>query len=174
MNLVRPVAVLTLTLSVAACNSEDVINPNGTLRCEIPQTLQQNMLSRVNYYRSQRVACGGQLYNPVPALSWNSRLTSAAQVHANDMAQNDFFSHQGSDGTDGAIRIQNQGYNWFAWGENLASGAVTTVEAVDRLIRSPEHCVNIMNSAFTEMGGACAEDSDSFYGTYYVQTFGDR
>lgn len=174
MNLVRPIAVLSFMLSISACNTEELINPNSSFRCETPTEVQQVMLSRVNFYRAQTISCGGQIYNRAPLLTWNSQLEAAAQVHANDMAVNDFFSHSGSDNSDGAVRIQNQGYNWVAWGENLASGAESTIQAVDRLIASPEHCVNIMNSAFTEMGGACAQNSDSTFGTYHVQVFGAR
>lgn len=174
MKSVRPVAVLSLALTVSACNTKEIINPNASFRCEAPSELQQVMLDRVNFYRAQTINCGGQIFNPASSLAWNSQLRAAAQVHANDMAVNDFFSHSGSDNSDGASRIQNQGYNWRAWGENLASGAVSTTQAVDRLIASPEHCVNIMNSQFTEMGGACAQNADSTYGTYHVQVFGNR
>ncbi|CAA6820620.1 MAG: SCP/PR1 domain-containing proteins [uncultured Thiotrichaceae bacterium] len=174
MNLVRPIAVLSLMLSVSACNTEELISSNASFRCEIPSEVQQAMLSRVNFYREQTVNCGGQIFNGAPALTWNSQLEAAAQVHANDMAKYDFFSHVGSDGSDGALRIEDQNYNWVAWGENLASGAESTKQAVDRLINSPEHCVNIMESGFAELGGACAQNADSYFGTYYVQVFGDR
>lgn len=174
MKLVRPVAVLCLLLSISACNSDEITNPNASFRCDASIDLQQVMLDRINFYRAQTVNCGGQLFNPAPSLTWNSQLRNAAQTHANDMANNNFFSHTGSDGSDGARRIQNQGYNWLAWGENLVSGSQSTIQAVDRLVASPEHCVNIMNSQFTEMGGACAQNSDSTFGTYHVQVFGDR
>lgn len=43
---------------------------------------------------------------------------------------------------------------------------------VNRSEESPGHCANIMNSAFTEMGMAKADNTDSRYTTYWTQTLG--
>ncbi|WP_319796381.1 CAP domain-containing protein [Halomonas sp. FeN2] len=44
---------------------------------------------------------------------------------------------------------------------------------VEGWLDSPGHCRNIMNDAFTEMGMAKAEDSESRYSTYWTQTLGN-
>ena len=50
----------------------------------------------------------------------------------------------------------------------------TSVSAVvEGWLDSPGHCRNIMNDAFTEMGMAKAEDSESRYSTYWTQTLGN-
>lgn len=38
-------------------------------------------------------------------------------------------------------------------------------------IKSPEHCANLMNPAFTEMGVAFAIDRKSELGVYWTQEF---
>ena len=47
-------------------------------------------------------------------------------------------------------------------------------DAVAAWIKSPEHCANVMNPAFTEMGVAYAVDSRSDIGVYWTQAFGTR
>tara|TARA_R100000322_G_scaffold149834_1_gene106789 strand:- start:686 stop:934 length:249 start_codon:yes stop_codon:yes gene_type:complete len=44
--------------------------------------------------------------------------------------------------------------------------------AIKSWIESPGHCHNLMNDAFTDMGMAHAEDSDSRFTHYWVQTLG--
>lgn len=52
----------------------------------------------------------------------DDRLQAAARAHAVDMAQNDFFSHTGSDGSSVADRTTMAGYLWTTVGENIAAG----------------------------------------------------
>jgi uncharacterized protein YkwD len=58
----------------------------------------------------------------LPPLTANSALTSAAAVHSNDMADNNFFSHTGSDGSNPGQRISRAGYSYYTYGENIAAG----------------------------------------------------
>jgi uncharacterized protein YkwD len=57
-------------------------------------------------------------------------------------------------------------------GENLAGGQLQPEDAVAGWIKSPEHCANLMNPAFTEMGSAYAVDPGSEMGVYWAQAFG--
>ena len=57
---------------------------------------------------------------PVPPLSWDNRLQQAAQRHAKDMAQQGFFSHQGSDDSNVSTRARDAGFAWKNIGENIA------------------------------------------------------
>lgn len=65
----------------------------------------------------------------VPALCLNSKLTAAAQAHARDQAAMRRMSHTGSNGSTMSSRINAQGYDWNAIGENVAWG-YTSVRAV--------------------------------------------
>ena len=41
-------------------------------------------------------------------------------------------------------------------------------------IKSPSHCANLMNPAYTEMGAAFAVNARSEMGVYWTQVFGTR
>ena len=104
----------------------------------------------------------------VGPLTANSLLTAAASAHAEDMANNGFFSHTGSDGSSSADRATRAGYNWSTVGENIASGATTAAQVMEMWMNSSGHRANILNANFTEIGVAV----DSRGGLLWVQVFG--
>jgi uncharacterized protein YkwD len=139
---------------------------------ECMSDLDMEMLAAVNQARIVARSCGE---NPRPAvgkLIWNCRLQQAAIVHSEDMANNDFFSHTGSDGSNAGDRITRTGYVWSHAGENLAAGYHTVGTAMAGLLRSPDHCDNIMSSHYTEFGSAYRTNSDSSLQRYWTQNFG--
>ncbi|MDI3521718.1 MAG: hypothetical protein PWR04_1706 [Anaerophaga sp.] len=127
---------------------------------------EREMLQLVNDARMTRRLCGGKRHEAVPPLKWNGKLAKAAQKHADDMADNDFFDHTGSDKSTVVMRIEREDYLWMAVGENVAMGPRSVEEAVEGWLESPGHCSNIMNGEFTEMGAALSRD-----GKYWVQVF---
>jgi len=153
---------------------------------------QRRFLEAINKVRSQAHDCGtenGTVYGvmgPSAPLTWNDKLYRAAQMHNNDMAQADFFSHTGSGtstdlaaqalhpgtGSTPSERIEYQGYSWSAYGENLAGGQNTLDEAISAWLNSPGHCANLMNSAFTEVGMSHVIDQGATYVNYWTQDFG--
>ena len=137
-----------------------------------PTEQQQQMLARVNEARSQARQCGEQPFNAASPLTWSCPLTAAAQAHADDMAENDYFSHTGQDGNSVGERATQQSYAWRTVGENIAAGHTTADAAIESWINSPGHCRNLMNDDFTEMGMAYAENADARFTHYWVQTLG--
>jgi uncharacterized protein YkwD len=125
------------------------------------------MLQLINSVRQKGCQCGDTFYNPAPSLIWNNQLETAAYVHSEDMYTNKYFDHKAPDGSNGGVRIEQAGYNWFAFGENIAMGYRSEKEVVDGWLQSPGHCKNIMNSSFEEMGVARV-------GTYWTQEFGAK
>ncbi|MEA2120498.1 CAP domain-containing protein [Halovibrio sp. HP20-50] len=140
--------------------------------CELNDQ-QQAMLSQVNEARSQARHCGDQRFEAVQSLVWSCKLEAAAESHSQDMAKNDYFSHAGPDGAGIEQRVSHQDYVWQAVGENIAAGHTSVSAVVEGWLESPNHCRNIMNDAFTEMGMAKAKDSESRYSTYWTQTLGN-
>lgn len=126
----------------------------------------REMLEQVNEARMEKRRCGGTRHAAVPPLTWNAKLAQAAQKHANDMAENNFFGHEGSDKSSLVDRIEREKYQWRAVGENVAMGQRSVVQVVEGWLESPGHCSNIMNGDFTEMGAALSHD-----GKYWVQVF---
>jgi uncharacterized protein YkwD len=88
------------------------------------------------------------------------------------MARNNYFSHRGRDGSDPAQRVERAGYRYRATGENIAGGQMQAEDAMAAWVKSPEHCANLMNPAYTEMGVAYAVDPGSDMGVYWAQAFG--
>lgn len=140
------------------------------LGCEAPlESLQVQILELINTARSSSRTCGTEFFNAASPLSWNSTLASAARVHASDMANNDFFSHTGSDGSSASNRVTAAGYDWRSVGENIAAGRDNASVTVDDWLDSPGHCRNIMNATFEEMAVSCVENAASTYGRYWTQ-----
>ena len=107
-----------------------------------------------------------------PALTWNCELETAARGHSMDMANNNFFSHTGSDNSSAGDRISREGYRWSAWGENIAAGYSSVSAVMNGWINSQGHCSNLMSSSFTELGAAKFINNASTYRIYWTQAFG--
>lgn len=92
-------------------------------------------------------------------LTFSGLLSEAAVAHCQDMENNGFFSHTGSDGSDAGIRITRTGYQWSAYGENIAQGFTTPEDVVNAWMNSPHHRENILNSQFTQLGVGVVDDT---------------
>ena len=90
------------------------------------------------------------------------------------MANNNFFSHTGSNGQSVGSRATQAGYVWSTVGENIAAGgSLSSVAAVVQAwVNSPGHCENLMRSSFTELGASKYSNNTSTYGVYWTQVFG--
>ena len=104
------------------------------------------------------------------ALTVNSEMAAFAQGHAEDMAFNNFLSHDGSDGSFGermaSYSIAHPGQGIF--GEILAIG--TPQNAMDQW-RMDEHWDFVLGT-FTQFGVGYAYSSCSDYGGYFTVDFG--
>jgi uncharacterized protein YkwD len=105
----------------------------------------------------------------LPPLKANAQLTQAARLHARDIAERNQLSHEGSDGSDPAMRVKRAGYVFKEVAENVAAGQDTVADAMRSWIESPPHRKNILGD-FTEMGGAVAKASDGQ--SYWCVDFG--
>jgi uncharacterized protein YkwD len=133
------------------------------------KSVEREVLQRVNAARSQARSCGGTSYKAAPPVQLSSMLNRAALLHAQDMARNGHFEHEGTDGSTPAERIARVGYRWRHVAENIAAGAPTAESVVEGWLKSPGHCANIMGAEYREMGIAFALDSRSEAGIYWSQ-----
>jgi len=139
---------------------------------ESEQAAGQRVLDLVNQARATPRYCGNTRFNAARPLRWNDTLAEVSRLHAEDMARYNYFSHGGRDGSNPAQRVERAGYRYRSTGENIAAGQMKPEEAVAGWIKSPGHCANLMNPAFTEMGVAFAVDPGSELGVYWAQEFG--
>lgn len=111
--------------------------------------------------------------NKCSALKMDSHLLAAARLHSADMAQNDYFSHTGLDGTGPDARMKAAGYDISGgWAENIAEGYPTPDAVMAAWLGSPGHKQNIVNCAMKSIGvgiGAAADGA-----LYWTQDFGGR
>jgi uncharacterized protein YkwD len=136
------------------------------------QSAGQRVLDLVNQARATPRYCGNRAFDAARPVRWNDSLAEASRLHAEDMARYNYFSHSGRDGSDPAQRVERAGYSYRSMGENIAGGQMKPEDAMAGWIKSPEHCANLMNPAFTEMGVAFAVDPRSEMGVYWAQAFG--
>jgi len=132
----------------------------------------REFLKQINHVRETGCTCGTTPMPPAPPLVWNDDLEKAAQGHAWDMSNNNYFSHTSKDGRSMEDRIVFAGYIFkgfksFAIGENIAFGQNNITEVMDGWLKSPGHCKNLLNPQFKEIG--VAENHN-----YWVQDFGGR
>ena len=146
----------------------DTVIDYSQIACE--DTL-SSVVGLMNEKRAQAQVCGTTNYPAVPALELNAILTLASQGHADNMANYDFFAHEGLDGLSVNGRVDELGYAWFYVGENIAAGYFSAESVIDGWMNSEGHCKNMMSANFTEVGLACTVNNDSIYKTYWVQSF---
>ncbi len=139
-----------------------------------PTQLETELLEAHNQARSQARLCDTESFSAAPALQWNCTLAEISHQHSNDMAQNDFFDHTGSDGLTAFDRMTNAGYSYSYAGENIAAGQQDVATVIEAWLNSPGHCRNIMNKNFTQLGAARVDSSlsSSTYGIYWTVDFG--
>lgn len=99
----------------SATTSPSVDTPPGTVNKVI-------ILQLINTARKKGCQCGEIYYSPAAPLSWNDHLEQAALKHTIEMADKNMFSHISVNGADPGSRISASGYNWKAFGENIAMG----------------------------------------------------
>ena len=86
------------------------------------------------------------------ALQFNPRLGQAAMKHACDMAQNNFFGHRGTDGSNSQARVRQAGYRECLVAENLAWGYPTSQQIISGWMNSQGHRFNMLHPRAYEMG----------------------
>ncbi len=84
----------------------------------------------------------------LPPLADNAELDTSAQNWTTWMVANDQFTHGSAFGD----RISAVGYDWQTAGENIATGFATPRAVVTAWMASLDHCRNILDPAFRDVG----------------------
>jgi uncharacterized protein YkwD len=108
----------------------------------------------------------------LPRLVDSHRVSQAALRHSNDMADNNFFSHTGTDGSRAGIRLEEACYNWQAYGEIIAAGFASPSSVVTAWMKSPGHKSVILDPTFADFGAGYAYNASSRYKHYWTVDFG--
>ena len=144
--------------TVAAAHQD--VKSSQALSSDPGGSVQQQALDLVNEHR-RRGGCGN--------LTVDRRLIVAANRHAADMARRGYFAHEDSHGDRAGERVEDAGYEWSRFGENIARGQDSVFEVVDGWMHSPEHRENIMDCRLHQVGVGLAFADDRT--PYWVQDF---
>lgn len=98
----------------------------------------------------------------VAPLELDSELCAAADIRAKEVAGS--FSHTRPDGRGCFTVLDDAGYKYYAFGENIAGGFRSAKSVVGVWMTSPGHRANILNKNFTKLGVGKS-------GVYWVQLF---
>ncbi len=104
----------------------------------------------IAYSNSDRASAG------LHALSGNLLLRQAAQLKADDMVRLHYFDHTNPSGLKAPHWLSIAGYDFNAYGENLALGFSDPQKLYTAWMASDGHRANILHSSFTEIGVASA------------------
>ncbi|CAA6807068.1 MAG: SCP-like extracellular [uncultured Sulfurovum sp.] len=186
------------TLSFTVQNSEGVSTTDTMIVIVTTQEIDRNIpslsealksdyLTAINRARTTEQDCRSKGVLPATTtVKWNEKLYKASYEHIQDLIATETFSHDGS-GTESdwsgyalskkstqVERVQSYRYSWERLGENLAGGTIidTAEKAVQSWIDSDNHCENLMNPLFTEVGMVQLSDENSLYTNYWGQNFG--
>ena len=85
-------------------------------------------------------------------LKENPLLDAAAKQKAEDMSQNNYFSHNSPTGVKPWYWITKSGYNYHYAGENLAMNFIDSEEVVKAWLNSPGHRENLLNKNYQDIG----------------------
>jgi uncharacterized protein YkwD len=123
-----------------------------------PDSSAQDQVVALTNAERQQAGCG--------PLTVDADITAAAQGHATDMANRDYFEHTTPEGVTFDQRIRNAGYS-RPGAENIAKGASSAAQVMDLWMNSAGHRANILNCDLNTIGVALDRD-----GFYWVQDFG--
>ncbi len=138
---------------------------SGLTLPDVP-VLQQQMLALVN---------GARVANGLFPVAWDETAVSAATLHAQDMAQHNYFSHWNQEGLGPEHRYMLIGgehvvmenlHSFFYTYEDGRAAPITNWQEViqnahDGLMNSPGHYANIMDPAHTHVGIGMAYNAET-------------
>jgi uncharacterized protein YkwD len=97
--------------------------------------------------------------NGLAPTAWHPQVAAAALAHSSDMAARGVMSHTGSDGSNTGDRLRRAGFEWTAWGENVAAGFTDAAAVFNAWMGSSGHRRQILGN-FTYVGVAAVAATD--------------
>ncbi len=154
--LIQGISFATSALDETEKNKEinDMVQEVATLSKEEKETL-----NAINEYRRE---------NGLSDLKAISKLQDVAKIKAEDIVENEYFSHNSENLGTPFEMLKDNGVRYKVAGENLA-GSTTPEKAVNAWIDSPSHRDNILDEDY-EYTGIYVIDSP-VYGKIFVQIF---
>lgn len=99
-----------------------------------------------------------RVQNNLLELKESETLNKVALSRAQDMLQNNYFSHQSPNGKSFINELEKNKYYFSSAGENLAIDFYENEKIISSWMQSPTHRQNILNPDFKEIGIGRADD----------------
>ncbi len=158
----RPTGSPSSTASPSASKSARPAHTGASPTPTISQrTRTENAVAALTNAEREKAGC--------PALRIDERLRKAARGHSEDMAAQDYFSHDSPDGTTPWDRAEAAGYPDPS-GENIARGYPDATSVVEAWMNSAGHRANILNCDSKAIG--VGVDLNTENGPYWTEMFG--
>lgn len=125
-----------------------------------PVPVKQQVIDGVNIERAKQ---------GIPPLTYQGKLETSAQAHADDMLARAYFSHENPEGERSVHRIKRTGYGVVdtnacncsyrvALGENIAKGQQSVEQVIREWMASPTHREAMLSKDYKEIGVGVTED----------------
>ncbi|WP_299190568.1 CAP domain-containing protein [uncultured Litoreibacter sp.] len=140
-------------LILAACGPD--AEPETTVDWAVfdaPRAAQSEVAAPVDAGDLGSILNARRAENGLAALVASPKLAAAAQVHAQDMAAQGYFSHISPGGSKPSDRVRAQGYQFCFVAENIAQGQPTAARVMESWMASAGHRRNNLNKKATEYG----------------------
>ena len=121
--------------------------------------MEKMVQQRINEIRQQK---------GLNSLQNNEKLAQVARNYSRQMAQDNFFSHTGSDNSTLRDRVRSGGISYRVVGENLfksINASEPVPLAIEGWMNSPGHRENILRPAFTQTGIGIWRQGNTYYMT---------
>ena len=163
----RKLRVPALCFAMTACSTIAVPSTGGTGASVPPATSGATVEAEiVRYTNEQRVR------NGLPAFVTSAKLTDAARIHAQQMAEHQRMDHTINSAPYPTLlsRLQAVQYSYSSAAENVAWNDPSAQSVVTGWMNSAGHRANILNPNLREIGAAMARSARGE--PYWVQVFG--
>lgn len=129
--------------------------PSTTRQREIDQTNERQTFDLTNVYRVR---------HGVGAVENEKALGLVARKHSEDMAIQNYFSHESPNYGDLENRLEEAEIYYITAGENIAANYYDPAEVIHGWLNSSDHREMLLNENFTHLGSGA-------FGKYYTQNF---
>ena len=111
-----------------------------------------------------------RVYHGKNILRWCDKAATAARLHCEDMAAQNYFDHYSLDGRSPGDRMYEQGILAMAWSENICAGYSSGFLAYDAWVNSESHRRGMLNT-IDFLGVGFVYRANSTYLYYAGQNF---
>lgn len=129
--------------------------PSTTKQKEIDESNERQIFELTNVYRSR---------HSINTLAEDTEIGSVARKHSEDMAMQNYFSHDSPEYGSLENRLKEAEIYYDSAGENIASNYYDSAEVVHGWLNSPDHREVLLRKDFTHLGVGT-------FGRFYTQNF---